>query len=251
MAPTIYDTRTVLRTFASIADERHVRWHPEHEGRSALGSRIALLDSGINEGRSDFAGASIVARDFTRSRTTHDFTGHGTGNAALLVGQGAEMIRGLTPRATLLVAKVLARQSRKLSIESICRGIRWAVSEHAQCLVLPFGTPRESREIHRELRHALKCGIAVFCAAGNRGRDVVMFPARMPGVVCVSAAKRDGSRYPLCGGTSAVDQFAPGANLPTLGLEALAWVSGSSPAAAIAAGLHALATSTTKDNEHE
>jgi subtilisin family serine protease len=236
------DTRAVLRAFAPfVKDPRYLRWDHALESQDGTSVRIALLDSGINHYRDDLSGADLTARDFTRSGTVLDRTGHGTGNASLLVAQGHRWVRGVCPRATLMVAKVLGRQSRERSVQAIVSAVRWAIARQADVIVLPFGTSVGSRTVAAALRRAAATGCRIFAAAGNRGPSSLQFPANQPFVTAVSGARLDGVAVSLCCDTPRVDCFAPGDQVPTLGHVApVAHTVGSSPAAVLAAGVYVL-----------
>jgi subtilisin family serine protease len=247
--PACIDLRDTLRAFAPQGThERLLRWHPALDSIDGAGVRIALLDSGLCQSHPALRGARITARDFTRSGAIDDPSGHGTKNAALLVGQGSATnvqaqnpaLRGLIPASELLFGKIRHGTLRS-GEQTLVRGIRWAATEGADILVLPFGSITRSSLVAREIRRAMASGkLLIFAAAGNRGPTQLLFPARLRDVTAVSAAGRDGAPLDWCCQTSAVACYAPGDAVPAVGPDGFSPFSGSSPATVLAAGVVAL-----------
>lgn len=233
--------RTWLRGFLARARApRGLRWDPSLEQETGAGVRLGLVDSGVRWAHPVFAGARLRGRDFTGSSGLGDASGHGTASASLLVGQGGGWLRGLCPDSELLFAKALGLREREASVEAIARAIRWLVGQGAQLVVLPFGSCRGAPLITRELRRAVERGCRVLAAAGNRGPDVLAFPARLPEVLAVTGLGPDGAPLPFCCARDEVALQAPGHEVPTVGAHGPATLSGSSPAAVLAAGVMAL-----------
>ncbi len=230
----------MLKVFPpDLAPINLLRWDDKLDYEDGSGVRIALLDSGINWSEHAFTQAHIRGRDFTGSGSLFDPTGHGTGNAALLVGHNTVRSTGIIPGCELLVAKVLGPSNWKRTVRAVTKGIRWAVQLDSNIIILPFGTSRGASSIAHEIRIAVKKGCRVFAAAGNRGKDQIYFPARLPEVTAVSALARDGTVYPGCCARD-VDLYVRGESVPVSGLNQIDELSGSSPATVIAGGFTAL-----------
>lgn len=235
------DTRDLVRSFApELHDSRLLCWDPSLDAEDGAGVRVALFDTGLFWAHPVFRGAQIQARDFTGSGGVFDLTGHGTKSGSLLVAQGYGWLRGLAPACTLLVGKVLRTRDPDTSAGVLARAIRWAVYEGAHIAILPLGRARGSALVAREVCRALEAGCAFFAAAGNRGPDTFLFPARLPGVTAVSAAGPDGRPLSWCSQVSQVDCYAPGHEVLSVGLDGRGAISGSSPATVLAAGVAAL-----------
>jgi subtilisin family serine protease len=233
--------RTWLRDFlARTRAPRGLPWTPALEEETGAGVRIGLVDSGLRWAHPVFAGARLRGRDFTGSSGLGDPSGHGTASASLLVGQGGSWLRGLCPDSELLFAKALGLREREASIRAIARAIRWLFEQGAQVLVLPFGSCQGAPLIARELRRAVERGCRVLAAAGNRGPDVLAFPARLPEVLAVTGLGRGGAPLPFCCARDEVALHSPGHEVPAVGAHGLTTLSGSSPAAVLAAGVMAL-----------
>ena len=206
-----FDSRDLIRTFAPQGNEsKLLRWDPNLDSEDGAGIRVALFDSGISFRQPVFHGALIKARDFTKSGGVFDPTGHGTKSARLLVAQGRGFFRGIAPACTLLVGKVLGTGDPDASVRATVRSIRWAVHEKAHIVILPFGRAHGSSLVAREVRRAVASGCVFFAAAGNRGPDMFLFPARLHDVLAVSAADPDGKPLEWCCQAPQVDCYAPG-----------------------------------------
>lgn len=231
----VLDLRQCLREFtAAHQHPRFLRWDATLDQEEGSGVRVALLDSGIHLRHPLLQGAQIQARDFTESGGVFDPTGHGTKSAALLVGQA--QFQGLAPACTLLVGKVLGRDSTE---SAIAQGIRWAVSQRAQVIALPLGRQPSSLLVKQAVNQALSKGCTVLAAAGNYGAEICLFPARLSGVIAVSAVDLAGLPLTWCCQTQ-VDCYAPGQGVFPSELAGGKSINGSSAATVIVAGVMAL-----------
>ncbi len=221
-------------------DSRLVRWSPRLAGGTGAGVRVALLDSGLDREHPGLRNARVIAEDFTGQGSLADGTGHGSQMAALLVGQGLGPSGGLAPEATLLFGKVLRASISAKTEDYIARGIRWAVQQRADILVLPLGRSRASRVIYQALQRAIAAGVQIFAAAGNGGPQRVLFPANLPGVVAVTGANLAGEILPECAAGETVDAIALGDVPAPWGMGPEARLVGSSPATVLAAAIAAL-----------
>lgn len=237
--PAVRDVRQMLRRLpSSIAGAIPLlKWFHELQDEDGRGVRVALLDGGVAWMHPVFDGAQLDGRDFTGSGGLIDGTGHGTCNAALLVGQNPHLVRGIAPACELMIAKVLYQSGRGKGDEAVSRAVKWAVGKNVDVIVIPFGRGPSSRQIIRAIRRALEAGCLIFAAAGNRGPDIMAFPANMRGVTAVSAVDSMGHPLAWCCQSQHVDCYAPGEFIWGFGNETL---SGSSPATVIAAGVAVL-----------
>lgn len=235
-----FDIRDLIRNFATQVNEsKLLRWDPTLDCEDGSGIRVALFDSGISWRHPALQGAQIKARDFTKSGGVFDPTGHGTKSAGLLVAQERSLLRGIAPACTLLVGKVLGTGDPEASIKAVARSIRWAVHENAHIVILPFGRARVSSLVAWEVRRAVAAGCIFFAAAGNRGPDTFLFPARLHGVSAVSAADLDGKPLEWCCQNRRVDCYAPGQVWSTR-FKSIDTTNGSSLATVLAAGVTTL-----------
>lgn len=206
------------------------------KGLRGEGVRVALLDSGLNWSPEVFRGARIVQRSFVRS--ARPSTEHGTQNAALLVGQGGGLT-GLVPDTQLLHARVLGAQTWEAAVRAVSLGLRWASTHRADVIVLPFGSTRISQRVATSVTRAVERGAVVVAAGGNRGADVLTFPARVAGVWSATACDERGNAVEWCASPLPCDVVLPG-GIPVGALGSRIEAAGSSTAAVLAAGLAVL-----------
>ncbi|MEU8795889.1 S8 family serine peptidase [Streptomyces sp. NPDC048643] len=111
-------------------------------GFDGTGSRIAVLDSGIDTTHPDLAGQVVAEHNFSNSPTTGDGYGHGTHVASIAAGTGAKSggrFKGVAPGARILNGKVLD-DTGSGSMSQIIAGMEWAVAEKADVANLSLGT---------------------------------------------------------------------------------------------------------------
>lgn len=244
------DVRQTLRWWARCHARKLpcLRLPPELEDEDGAGVRVALLDGGVAWTHPVFDGAHLYGRDFTRSIGLADSTGHGSRNAALLVGQNPHYVRGLAPACELLVAKVLPCWGRLKGDEVVARAINWATDQCADVIVIPLGRRFGTRSVVLALQKALNVGCSLYAAAGNRGPEVLAFPASMHGVIAVSALDTGGRPLSWCCQSTKVGCYAPGEVIWSLGDTPM---SGTSPATVIAAGVAILKLARQRRREKE
>jgi type VII secretion-associated serine protease mycosin len=161
---------------------------------------VAVIDSGVDAGHPDLAGAvlpgaSFGGADSQNGRTDPD--GHGTKMAGVIAarGGGQNNALGIAPGARIL--PVAVRTSGTTG--SMAEAIRWAVDHDAQVINLsiarPGGQPLPSGEAEA-IAYAIQRDVVVVAGAGNRselpsGNALAM----LPGVVAVSGLGRSGQLW--------------------------------------------------------
>ncbi|KAF1966496.1 subtilisin-like protein [Bimuria novae-zelandiae CBS 107.79] len=181
--------------------------------------KIAILDSGIL--------LSQENEDLYNQEPNE--VGHGTHLAVLL--------RKMAPNAIVHVGRVFRKKPNRKSTKTIAQAIRHAVDEwNVDMIVMSFGFGEEHQDMQGAIRYAAFREVLMFAAASNDGKnrpDGVAWPARDMNVICVHSA--DGHGTP--------STFTPGAQdnmrIKVLG-ESVKFLSGTSCAAPIAAGIAAL-----------
>jgi subtilisin family serine protease len=141
-------------------------------GHTGAGATVAVLDTGIDAGHPDLAGAVVGSADFTGNPAgVEDGNGHGTHVASTVTGEN-DTYRGVAPDARLLVGKVL--DDSGAGVESqIIAGMEWAATSGADVVNMSLGSSVEtdgtdlmSRELNRISRES---GTLFVVAAGNSG----------------------------------------------------------------------------------
>jgi len=205
-----------------------------HHIASGRGTRVAVVDSGIDAGHPDLAGQMVVNRNFVSGRPLVPEQ-HGTAVAGIIAAKGNNRlgIVGVAPGARLLGLRacVQSRDSTECDTLSLAKALYFAVESKADVINLSLSGP-DARLLREILKIAYTRGAEVVAAFDSKlpGGG---FPASVPGVIAVSDAPASGS--------SGKVYVAPGREVPTTepgGRWSL--VNGSSFAAAHVSGLVAL-----------
>jgi hypothetical protein len=235
------------------------------EGKGVV---VAVIDSGVDPTVSDLAGSVRTGPDFTGVGTTRsdpNWGVHGTWMASLIAGHGhdggASGIIGSAPQSTVLSIRVITDatdpNNAKYLAESASRGqreladaITYAVDHGAKVISMSLGYSLESRPVRVALQDAYDHNVVVVASAGNsgdaagakgRGHAPYSFPADYPGVLAVGAVNSSGQVSSFSSENLSVQVAAPGFRVPAQGRAGVYWyVSGTSPACALTAGVVAL-----------
>lgn len=212
------------------------QWHLAdlHRIASGRGTRVAVVDSGIDANHPDLAGQVVINRNFVSGQALVPEQ-HGTAVAGIIAAKGNNRlgIVGVAPGARLLGLRACLqnRDSTACDTLSLAKALYFAVENKADVINLSLSGP-DARLLREILNIAYARGTAVV-AAFDPKLPGGGFPASVPGVIAVSdvpAARRSGTIY-----------VAPGRDVPTTEPGGR-WflVNGSSFAAAHVSGLVAL-----------
>jgi type VII secretion-associated serine protease mycosin len=237
---------------------------PVSEGH---GVTVAVIDSGVNPDVSDLTGSVTTGPDYTGVTTTRsslDWGVHGTWMASLIAGHGHDGgsgVIGIAPRARILSIRVIPdrddphygqyeREQETRIQQSLANGINYAVAHGAEVISMSIGYSAPSGTVRTALQQAYDHGVVVVASAGNSGDQVgsagdgeapESFPADYPGVISVGAVKSTGAVASFSSDNLSVQVAAPGVSVPAQGRDGQYWwVSGTSPACALVAGVAAL-----------
>ncbi|KAI0438322.1 peptidase S8/S53 domain-containing protein [Xylaria telfairii] len=175
--------------------------------------RIAILDSGIDEGHPDLErprarkfqvdGPNITPiaskheksqldrikgyKDFcSENSKPMDCYGHGT--------QVAGIILRRAPRAELVIARVCQRNYAEPT--RVARALRWAIKEKVDIINLSFGYQKFHQEIEDALKEATEHSILIFAATSNDGNHEsrVAYPGRSEYTIGIYSCNDEGTR---------------------------------------------------------
>lgn len=207
-------------------------WHLERIGapeawQTTFGERetlIAVVDSGVdynhpdlvsaiwrNEADCDFDGEDDDQNDFIDDCVGWNFTeerslpwddnGHGTFIAGIIVGQHNNRLGGVgvCPGCSLLATRFLDSDGFGDDADAI-RGINYAIDAGASVINLSFAGEGYDKPLRDVLKKALEHDVVIVAAAGNDGENNDThdtYPAnfRLPNLISVAAAKRDGELW--------------------------------------------------------
>jgi subtilisin family serine protease len=228
---------------------------------------VAVIDSGVNPAVADLAGSVITGPDFsgvTTPPSNLNWGVHGTWMAALVAGHGhgqGDGILGSAPAARVLSIRVITdsadpnyeryqAESAALGQTELANAITYAVAHGAGVISLSLGYTLQSSQVRAALQDAYDHNVVVVASAGNSGdatgatgtvNSPDSFPANYPGVLSVAAVTSSGQVASFSSENLSVQAGAPGKLVPTEGRDGEYWyVSGTSPACALTAGVAAL-----------
>ncbi|MDT0441449.1 S8 family peptidase [Streptomyces johnsoniae] len=198
-------------------------------GFDGTGTRIAILDTGIDTSHPDLAGGKVVAEEnFSAAADLADRQGHGTHVASIAAGTGAHSggaFTGVAPGAELLNAKVLDDDGFGLE-SGILAGMEWAVEQDADVVNLSLGgADAPGVDLLEEAVNRLSAETSTLfvVAAGNSGNQpgTVSSPATAEAALAVGAVDdadalaEFSSAGPVAGGGGLVkpDLTAPGVGI--------------------------------------
>ncbi|MGW2182587.1 S8 family peptidase [Streptomyces sp. NPDC001732] len=173
-------------------------WAAGYDGK---GTKVAVLDTGVDAEHPDLKGRVAASENFTDSNTADDRQGHGTHTISTVGGSGAASDgkkKGVAPGADLLAGKVL--NDSGFGAESwIIAGMQWAVDQKADVVSMSLGSPEptdctDPMSVAAE-KLAQSKGTLFVIAAGNSGPSLntVSSPGCAPSVLTVGAVDRDDS----------------------------------------------------------
>jgi len=232
------------------------------------GVTVAVLDSGVDPYVSDLTGSVVTGPDYTGVDTRSadpNWGVHGTWMASLIAGHGhdggVDGITGIAPQAQILSIRVIPdradphygsyeREPETRIQQSLANGISFAVRHGAKVISMSIGYGAPSAAVRKALVFAYSRGVVVVASAGNSGgstdsdaagQSPESFPADYPGVISVGAVGTSGTVANFSSDNLSVQVAAPGVSVPAQGRDGQYWwVSGTSPACALVAGVAAL-----------
>jgi subtilisin family serine protease len=174
-------------------------WAAGYDGK---GTKVAVLDTGVDADHPDLKGRIAASKNFTDSEDASDHQGHGTHTTSTVGGTGAASggkKKGVAPGADLLNGKVLNDYGSG-ETSWIIAGMQWAVDQGADVVSMSLGNPARTdctdpmAQATEELAQSAKNTLFVI-AAGNTGpaNNTVSSPGCAPSVLTVGAVDRDDS----------------------------------------------------------
>ncbi|GJM64589.1 S8 family peptidase [Persicobacter diffluens] len=239
----------VLKSLSKSTKEERINWAGSILNIPAVwqitqgkNTKVAVLDTGIDESHPDLKEAIIETHDFT-NEGINDNNGHGTHCAGII---GARLNNfgfvGVAPQCELLIGKVLGNNGG--SNQMVADGIYWATDNGADIISMSLGGPYSDNELFQAIHYALFHGKTVICAAGNSGKlskNSVGYPGKYGGVITVASHDENGNVSGFSSRGGELDFTAPGSNIwSTFNNGGFAELSGTSMATPFVAGLAAL-----------
>ncbi|MCX5107393.1 S8 family serine peptidase [Streptomyces sp. NBC_00378] len=145
------------------------------KGYDGTGTKVAVLDTGLDPTHPDLAGRVKETQNFTDDPDAVDHHGHGTHVASTIAGSGAASggkYKGVAPGADLYIGKVL-NSAGEGPQSGIIAGMEWAVAQGADVVSMSLGTnaPSDGTDPISEAVDQLTAssGALFVIAAGNTG----------------------------------------------------------------------------------
>ena len=264
----------VRETQTWVLNMLHVQGAWQHtEGQGVV---VAVIDSGVNGNVSDLVGSVEDDDDQPNDSGVYTSPGnpnwgvHGTWMASLIAGHGSpgspdaigpNGIVGTAPGATILSIRVITdptdpnyakyqHETASKGQRELARAIIYAVKHGAGVISMSLGYSQQSLVVRQALQDAYNHNVVVVASAGNsgnaagadgKGHAAYSFPANYPGVLAVGAVNSSGQLASFSSENLSVQVAAPGYRVPAQGRDGQYWyVSGTSPACALTAGVVAL-----------
>ncbi|MCX4733690.1 S8 family serine peptidase [Streptomyces sp. NBC_01363] len=169
------------------------------EGYDGKGTKVAVLDTGVDAEHPDLVSRVAASKNFTDSDSTADRQGHGTHTASTVGGSGAASDgrkKGVAPGTDLLIGKVL-NDSGSGASSWIIAGMQWAVDQQADVVSMSLGNPAIGdctdplAEAAKQLSQNTHTLFVVAAGNAGSGTETVSSPGCAPGVLTVGAVDRD------------------------------------------------------------
>lgn len=174
---------------------------------------VAVVDSGIDAGHPDLAGAIAEYRNFL-SESDRDYVGHGTHVAGIIaaIANNGVGISGVSS-ARILALKALPRDDGEFDAPAYYRALRYVIGR-AQVLNLSLGGEKDEAEID-VLEDVIDAGVVVVAAMGNEyeAGNPVEYPAAIPRVCAVGASDERDKRASFSNTGRHIDLVAPGVDI--------------------------------------
>ncbi|HEX4744605.1 MAG TPA: S8 family serine peptidase, partial [Candidatus Limnocylindria bacterium] len=226
---------------------------------------IAVIDTGVDPGHPDLAGALLPGRTFLTSLSTgcarveNDDNSHGTHVIGIIAANANNGIgiAGVAFGSRVLPLKALDCEGSGL-LSDVAQAIVYATDQGARIVSISLGSNSDSPTLRSAVQYATSRNVLVVIAAGNCGGtplsprcsslNEVSYPAAYPEALAVSATASDDTRATFSTQGTYVDVAAPGLRIvsttPTyatkVGVLSYAAFSGTSQATPFVSGLAAL-----------
>lgn len=180
--------------------------------------KIAVIDSGCNE-HLDIIDNLKSGYDFINSSTkTTDSIGHGTHVSGIIASSmNGEGIIGIANKSSIIPLKCFDNgASSKVSV--ISSAIYDAVDKYdCRIINMSWGVNADSETLRNAINYANSKGVLLVAAVGNKGSDILYYPAAYDCVIGVGAVDKDLNICNFSQYNKSVYVVAPGKNILSLG----------------------------------
>ncbi|MFS0694828.1 S8 family serine peptidase [Streptomyces nitrosporeus] len=201
------------------------------EGFDGEGTKVAVLDTGIDIDHPDVKDRIVAARSFVPGEEVDDKNGHGTHVASTIAGSGAASggdNKGVAPAADLMVGKVLSDGGSGAD-SGIIEAMEWAKAEGADIVSMSLGSPvaDDGTDPMAQAVNALSAdgGPLFVIAAGNAyGAGTIGSPGSADKALTVAAVDKNDNRADFSSMGPLVRSYGlkPDLSAPGVGINAAA-----------------------------
>lgn len=172
---------------------------------------IGIIDSGIMK-HPDLQ--DNIKQGFNYFNSTTDVTdniGHGTFVGGLIAAKNNQMgVVGIAAETNLIPLKCFD-SNEKTTVSTICLAIKDAVDVYdCDIINMSLGLTSYSQKLEEYIQYATDAGVFVVAAVGNKGTDVLYYPAAFEKVIGVGSVNSDYEISSFSQHNSSVDFVAPG-----------------------------------------
>lgn len=205
------------------------------------GIKVGIIDTGIQLNHPDLVANIKGGYNAIRpNKSANDDNGHGTHVAGTVAAVNNTIgVVGAAHQVWLYAIKVL-NASGSGYLSDVIEGIQWAIANNLQIINLSLGTSSNVQSFHDAIIAAKNAGLVVVAAAGNNG-GAVLYPARYPEAMAVSATDSNNVIASWSNRGPEIDLAGPGVSIySTYRRSSYATMSGTSMATPHVAGSAAL-----------
>ena len=213
--------------------------HPDNLGS---GINVAVIDSGVNYNHPDLAPNYKGGYDFVNDDSNPmDDNGHGSHVAGTIAAiRDGKGVVGVAPSAGIYALKVLG-SSGSGSYSDIVAALNWAVDHDMHIASMSLGGSSSSTTLANAVKNAYDEGVLVVAAAGNDGRNSILYPAAYAQAIAVGATDGSNKKASFSNYGSKIELVAPGVSIrSTVGGSSYSTYSGTSMATPHVSGVAAL-----------
>lgn len=189
------------------------------------GTRIAVIDSGIDLDHPDLRGKIDLTCDATGANVlnqgtaaacdengdANDTDGHGThvaGIAAAATDNGTG-VAGACPDCRLMAAKVEDADG-SITLFAVNSAVVWATDRGADVINMSYSGEAPAASERRAIDRAARRGVSLVASAGNESTKRARYPAAYGNVISVAATTRQDTRARYSNRGPTIDVSAPG-----------------------------------------
>ncbi|WP_084145609.1 S8 family peptidase [Amycolatopsis jejuensis] len=210
-----------------------------HYDTDGSGVTVYVIDSGVDAKHPDLQHRVLPGKDFlTNGTDTSDTNGHGTRVAGIIAGHSYGVAKG----AQIFPVRVLDKAGGGAT-DTIIAGLNWVAENAHQPAVAVLGIGGVPNEQLDNAVSGVAAVMPIVVPAGEGGTDSSQVsPARVAAALTVGASDVQDQVASFSNFGSPLDLYAPGVDIPApiAGTADVATLSGTSMAAAVAAGAVAI-----------